>query len=144
MSEAQIKTFIQTTGKDCKPGSGTTCLKDSKFSTQNLKSLRGGCKPLSMSGNQTPWAIIDKTAKACGLSPEVILVTLPEGTVWTNQAKSAATWAKAMGSGCPDGSGCDAAQEVPKQIYYGADKLVSYKSSHRLLDMLTHSSPARP
>ena len=128
MSEAQIKTFIQTTGKDCKPGSGTTCLKDSKFSTQNLKSLRGGCKPLNMSGNQTPWAIIDKTAKACGLSPEVILVTLQKEQSGLTQAKSAATWAKAMGSGCPDGSGCDAAQGgFQKQIYYGADKLVSYK-----------------
>ncbi|WP_182141789.1 N-acetylmuramoyl-L-alanine amidase [Schaalia sp. JY-X169] len=128
MSEAQIKNFIQTTGKDCKPGSGTTCLKDTVFPTQNLKTLRGGCAALSMSGNQSPWTIIDKTAKACGLSPEVILVTLQKEQSGLTQPRSAASWAKAMGSGCPDGSGCDAAQGgFQKQIYYGADKLVSYK-----------------
>lgn len=128
MSEAQIKNFIQTTGKDCKPGSGTTCLKDTVFPTQNLKTLRGGCAALSMSGNQSPWTIIDKTAKACGLSPEVILVTLQKEQSGLTQPRSAASWAKAMGSGCPDSSGCDAAQGgFQKQVYYGADKLVSYK-----------------
>ena len=128
MTEAQIKSFIETTGKDCKAGSDTTCLKDTKFPTQNLTTLRGGCQPLNMSGNQSPWTIIDKTAKACGLSPEVILVTLQKEQSGLTQPRNAATWAKAMGSGCPDNSGCDAAQGgFQKQVYYGADKLVSYR-----------------
>ena len=128
MSESQIKAFIQDAGKDCKPGSGTTCLKDTKFSTQNLTTLRGGCKPIQMSGNQAPWTIIYKTAQACGINPQVLLVTLQKEQSGLAQPRSAATWAKAMGSGCPDGSGCDSAQGgFMKQIYYGADKLVSYK-----------------
>lgn len=128
MSEAQIRTFIQDVGKNCKPGNGTTCLKDTKFPTQNLSTLRGGCAPLKMSGNQAPWTIIHKTAQACGLNPQVILVTLQKEQSGLEQPKSAATWAKAMGSGCPDNSGCDPTQGgFMKQVYYGADKLVSYK-----------------
>lgn len=128
MTEAQIKTFIETQGKNCKAGSGTTCLKDTKFPTQNLKTLRGGCAPLNMSGTQAPWTIIHKTAQACGLNPQVILATLQKEQSGISQPKSAAVWAKAMGSGCPDGSGCDPAQGgFMKQVYYGADKLVSYR-----------------
>ncbi|WP_099331814.1 cell wall-binding repeat-containing protein [Actinomyces minihominis] len=128
MNTSEIKTFIETTGKDCKPGAGTTCLKDTTFSTVNLTTLRGGCKPLSLSGTQTPWTIISEAAKACGLNPQVILTTLQKEQSGLTQPKSAAVWAKAMGSGCPDGSGCDPAQGgFEKQVYYGADKLVSYR-----------------
>ena len=128
MTEAQIKAKIQEVGKDCKPGTGTTCLKDTTFPTVNLKTLRGGCKALNMSGNQAPWTIIKKTADACGLNPQVILTTLQKEQSGLTQAKSAATWAKAMGAGCPDNSGCDAKQGgFQKQVYYGADKLVSYR-----------------
>ena len=128
MTEAEIKTFIETQGSSCKPGPGTTCLKDTKFSTQNLTTLRGGCKPLNMSGDQSPWTIIKKTAEACDLNPQVILVTLQKEQSGLTQPKSAEVWAKAMGSGCPDGSGCDPAQGgFQKQVYYGADKLVSYQ-----------------
>lgn len=76
MSESEIKAFIQDTGKDCKPGSGSTCLKDTKSSTQNLTTLRSGCKPIRMSGSQTPWTIVHKTAQACGLNPRVLLAML--------------------------------------------------------------------
>lgn len=128
MTEAQIKTFIETEGKNCKPGNGTTCLKDTKFPTQNLTTLRGGCKPLNMSRNQAPWTIVHKTAQACELNPQVILATLQKEQSGLTQPRNSATWAKAMGSGCPDGSGCDPKQGgFMKQVYYGADKLVSYK-----------------
>ena len=128
MTEAEIKTFIETAGASCKPGSGTTCLKDSKFPTQSLTTLRGGCEPLSMSGNQAPWTIIHRTAHACGINPQVLLVMLQKEQSGLTQPRSDATWAKAMGSGCPDGSGCDPAQGgFMKQLYYGADKLVSYQ-----------------
>lgn len=128
MTEAQIKAAIEKQGSSCKPGSGTTCLKDTKFPTVNLTTLRGGCQPLNMSGSQAPWTIISKTAQACGLNPQVILTTLQKEQSGLTQPKSTATWAKAMGSGCPDGSGCDPAQGgFQKQVYYGADKLVSYK-----------------
>lgn len=128
MTEAQIKSLIQSVGKDCKPGSGTTCLKDTVFPTKNLTTLRGGCKPLTMSGNQAPWTIVSKTAQACGINPQVLLTTLQKEQSGLTQPKSADTWAKAMGSGCPDNSGCDASQGgFQKQVYYGADKLVSYR-----------------
>ena len=128
MTEAQIKAAIEKQGSACKPGSGTTCLKDTKFPTVNLTTLRGGCQPLNMSGSQAPWTIISKTAQACGLNPQVILTTLQKEQSGLTQPQSAATWAKAMGSACPDGKPCDPAQGgFQKQVYYGADKLVSYK-----------------
>lgn len=128
MSEAQIKDFIQKQGANCKPGSGTTCLKDTKFATTNLTTDRGACKPLTLTGNQAPWTIISKTASACGLNPQVILATLQKESSGVTQPKTQAQWAKAMGSGCPTGQSCDASQAgFAKQVYYGADKLASYR-----------------
>lgn len=130
MTENQIKTFIQTEGKDCKGNSsaGTTCLKDSTFPTQKLTTLRGGCQPLNLTGKQTPWKIISETSKACGLNPQVILVMIQKESSGIYQPRTASAWAKAMGNSCPTGQQCDASQAgFQKQVYYGADKLVSYK-----------------
>ena len=127
MTETQIKSFIQSAGANCTTGSGKTCLKDATFPTQKLTSLRGGCAPLDLTGRQAPWTIIAKTAQACGISPEVLLVTLQKESSGVAQPLSDESWAKSMGSACPDGQACDPAQAgFAKQIYYGADKLVSY------------------
>lgn len=130
MSESQINSFIVREGASCKSNSvsKTTCLKDSKFPTQNLVTDRGGCKPLKLSGNQTPAKIISETSKACGLNPQVILTMIQKESSGIYQAKTASGWAKVMGSACPTGQACDPAQAgFQKQVYYGADKLVSYK-----------------
>ncbi|MFZ1382248.1 MAG: hypothetical protein WAS54_05600 [Scrofimicrobium sp.] len=101
------------------------------FSTAKLNPIRvtsGGCSALNLTGDQRPWTIIDRAAKACGLNPQVILVTLQKEQSGLTQPKTDAVWAKAMGAGCPDNSGCDAAQAgFAKQIYYGAEKLATYK-----------------
>ncbi|MSS85416.1 hypothetical protein FYJ24_11810, partial [Actinomycetaceae bacterium WB03_NA08] len=128
MTEAQIKTFIEKEGASCKSGSGKNCLKDKKFPSANLKTLRGACKPLNLSGNQAPWTIIAKTASACGLNPQVILSTIQKESSAITQPLTDDQWTRAMGSGCPTGQSCDSAQAgFMKQVYYGADKLASYK-----------------
>ncbi|WRS30241.1 N-acetylmuramoyl-L-alanine amidase [Actinomycetaceae bacterium MB13-C1-2] len=131
MTESQIKSFIESAGASCKSSGSSKCLKDMTFPTSKLNPIRvktGGCSALNLSGSQRPWTIIDKTAKACGLNPQVILVTLQKEQSGLTQPKTDAVWAKAMGAGCPDGSGCDAAQAgFAKQVYYGAEKLATYK-----------------
>lgn len=131
MTEAQIKAFIESVGSSCTSSGSSKCLKDMTFSTAKLNPIRvksGGCSALNLTGNQRPWTIIDKAAKACGLNPQVILVTIQKEQSGLTQPKTDAVWAKAMGAGCPDNSGCDAAQAgFTKQIYYGAEKLATYK-----------------
>lgn len=128
MSEIAIRQFIQRENGSCRSTSNAQCIKDAVFPTQNLTTLRGACKPLNLKGNQPAWTIISRTAVACGLNPQVILATIQKESSGIYQPLTAAQWSKAMGSGCPDGSGCSAAQSgFTKQIYYGADKLASYR-----------------
>lgn len=128
MTEAQIQTFLNKEGASCKPGSGTSCLKDKKFPTKKLTTLRGGCKPFNLTGNQSAAKIISETSKSCDINPQVILATLQKEQSGITQPRTDATWAKAMGAGCPDGQPCDSTLGgFAQQIYYGADKLVSYR-----------------
>lgn len=128
MTEAQIQNFLNKVGVNCKNTGDRTCLKSTKFPTSKLTTQRGACKPLNLTGQQTAAKIIAETGKACGLNPQVILVNIQKESSGIYQPLSAAGWAKVMGSACPDGQPCDPAQAgFAKQIYYGTDKLASYR-----------------
>ncbi len=130
MTAAQIQTFLNTQGKDCKASGDKTCLKNTKFATKNLLTDRGGCKPLKLTGSQSAATIIAETAKACSINPQVILANIQKESSGIYQPLNAAGWAKVMGSGCPDGKPCDPAEAgFTQQIYYGTDKLASYRLS---------------
>lgn len=128
MTQTQIQTFLDTQGANCKNSGDRTCLKSATFPTARLTTLRGGCQPFTLTGKQSAARIIYATSQACGINPQVLLGTIQKEQSGITQAKTPTEWAKVMGSACPDGKPCDAAQAgFAKQVYYGADKLVSYR-----------------
>lgn len=132
MSEAEIKTFIETRGANCTSTSGATCLKDKTAASLSLKSKfdgKGyGCKPLTLAGGTKPWTAIKAVGDACGINPQVLLVFIQKESSGLSQALTSARWDKMMGMGCPDGKPCDTQYAgFTNQLYYSADALTSYR-----------------
>ncbi len=108
MSAADIQAFLDTKGANCSPASGNTCLKDYRQAT-TTRSADSYCKAYAGSGSESAAQIIAKVATACGINPQVLLVTLQkeQGLVTATAGKSAAVYQKALGFGCPDTAACD-------------------------------------
>ncbi len=130
MTESQIQKFLDEKGKDCKAGGGKSCIKDELFDTANIKPDRGGCAEFKMSGKQKAAKIISEVSKACKLNAQVILATIQKEQSAIERPTTPEAFRKVMGSGCPDTAPCDGAQAgFTRQVYFGADKLVSYKDT---------------
>ncbi|WP_442575038.1 hypothetical protein ACSBPH_14595 [Microbacterium sp. F51-2R] len=105
MTEAQIQTFLESKVRTCQ--SGYTCLKD-WYDTSRSTSADAMCGAYSGGYRERASAIIYKVAQACGINPQVILVTLQkeQGLVlhtWPSEWR----YTIAMGQGCPDTAACD-------------------------------------
>lgn len=132
MSEAEVKTFIQSKGANCKSSSSGTCLKDKTASSLSLKSKfdgKGyGCKPLTLPSGTKSWTAVKAVGDACGINPQVLLVFIQKESSGLTTALSNARWDKMMGMGCPDGQPCKTEYAgFTNQLYYGADALTSYR-----------------
>lgn len=133
MSEAQIRTFIETVGASCRTTATNKCLKDQSVGRLSLRSkfdgLGYGCKPLSLTASSSKsWTAVKAVADACGLNPEVLLVFIQKESSGFTRALTAARWDKMMGMGCPDNKPCDTQYAgFINQLYYGADALTSYR-----------------
>ncbi|MBZ4487088.1 hypothetical protein LQ938_04175 [Microbacterium sp. cx-55] len=105
MTEAQISDFLRQRVTSCQ--SGYTCLRDYQQDTVT----RAGdayCSTYDGAANESAARIIYKVAQACGLNPQVLLVTLQkEQSLVTNRAPSKDNFTIAMGQGCPDTAACD-------------------------------------
>jgi hypothetical protein len=78
------------------------------------------CTAITGKANQSAAQIIYDVAQACGISPQVILVTLQkEQGLITSTAPSSGAYRSAMGAGCPDTAACDS-------NYYGFFNQVHY------------------
>lgn len=101
MTASQIQVFLNSKVANCV--SGHTCLKDYRQDTPAKNPESGLCSALTAKSNQTASQIINDVAKACRISPKVILVILQkEGSLVTKTAPTSTDYAKAMGYGCPD------------------------------------------
>ncbi|QOX81562.1 hemagglutinin [Nanchangia anserum] len=106
---AQIQEFLDTWGTGCRPGS-QACLKD--YRTDSAPMPATASCPRQREGGRSLAAstIIWRTAQACGINPEVILVTLQkeQGLITASSSRlTGDAYAWAMGYGCPDGTNCD-------------------------------------
>lgn len=118
MSEDQIATFLRTRVPSCQ--SGYVCLKD--FS-QTTTSRPGDayCGPYEGAANEPSARIIAKVAQACGINPQVLLVTLQkEQGLVTHTWPSEWRYTIAMGQGCPDTAACDTRYYGFQNQVYGA------------------------
>ncbi|WP_263118992.1 hypothetical protein [Cellulomonas sp. RIT-PI-Y] len=125
MSAAQIQSFLDTKGANCVAATGNTCLKNFRQTTASRAADDRCTGAYTGASNETAAQIVAKVAAACGINPQVLLVTLQkeQGLVTATAGKSAAVYQKAMGYGCPDTAPCDT-------LYYGfANQL--YNAAHQ-------------
>ncbi|MGX1701257.1 FG-GAP repeat domain-containing protein [Microbacterium sp. NPDC055357] len=105
MTEAQIQSFLQSKVSSCV--AGYTCLKD-KYDTSRTTTADAMCGAYSGGVRERASRIIYKVAQACGINPQVILVTLQkEQGLVTHRDPSDWRYTIAMGQGCPDTAACD-------------------------------------
>ncbi|MEV7972692.1 hypothetical protein [Cellulomonas sp. NPDC089187] len=125
MSAAQVQSFLDSKGASCRPSAGNTCLKDFRQTTATRAADARCTGTYTGASNETAAQIIAKVAAACGINPQVLLVTLQkeQGLVTASAGKSAAVYQKAMGYGCPDTAPCDT-------LYYGFFNQV-YNAAHQ-------------
>ncbi|MFT3886921.1 MAG: hypothetical protein QM713_01975 [Arachnia sp.] len=132
MSESQIEDFILAKGKNCTSKADATCLKDIEpRETVTLTSDQkgNGCKAVTFTKGAPSWEVVDRVAKACSISPKVLLVTMQKEQSAVSSARKPATWNKLMGMGCPDGRACSSKYSgYERQLYYGADRLRAYRT----------------
>jgi hypothetical protein len=125
LSAAQVQTFLNQKGAACRPAAGSTCLKDFRQTTATRAADDRCTGRYAGATNETAAQIVAKVAVACGINPQVLLVTLQkeQGLVTATAGRSAAVYQKAMGYGCPDTAPCDA-------LYYGFFNQV-YNAAHQ-------------
>ncbi|MCH3974858.1 MAG: hemagglutinin [Bifidobacterium sp.] len=127
MSQAEVQSFIDEQGASC---SGTRCLKSMTFDTAN-RPADGLCSAYAGVKGESAAAIIDKSARACGLSQKVLLTMLQkEQQLVSASNPTAFQYKAAMGLNCPDDASCDPAYAGFFNQVYGAAKRYQYYRAH--------------
>jgi uncharacterized protein with LGFP repeats len=107
MSEAAIQSFLSAKVPSC--AVANACLKSYKETTRNIPADPMCKSPYKGGTSETAARIIYKVAQACGVNPQVLIVTLQkEQGLVTATNPSARQYRSATGYGCPDTAPCDA------------------------------------
>jgi hypothetical protein len=106
MDARAVQRFLESTA--CVPQRGVPCLEDYRETTPDKPDAGfGHCEQYRGGKNQRASEIIVGVAKACGISPEVLLVLLQkEQSLLTRPTASG--YERATGYACPDTADCDA------------------------------------
>ena len=127
MTAAQIQTFLNTRNPNCTPGSAA-CLKDYRATTSTMQAPY--CDTYLGAPNESAATMIHKSAKACGINPQVLLVKLQKEQALVTASGAGLTetrYKKALGYGCPDNAGCNASYAgLAQQLYYASSGLIRY------------------
>jgi len=129
MTAASVQSFLTAKGAACVPSAGNTCLKDYTYqppsSGPQTKSADSYCAAYTPAAGDNAGTLIAKVAVACGINPQVIVVTLQkeQGLVTAPRGGSSGTYQIAMGYGCPDSAACDTQ-------YYGFSNQL-YNAAHQ-------------
>lgn len=131
MNAASVQAFLDARGASCKPAAGSTCIKSYRESTPS-RAVTAMC-PGGYTGvpNERAADIIAKVSVACGINPQVLLVTLQkeQGLITSTAGKTAYTYSRALGFGCPDNVGgwCNPSYAgFANQVYSAANQLKRY------------------
>lgn len=104
MTVQDIQDFLDSRVSDCRaePG-GPPCLKDFVADTQAMPASAGRCEAIPARTAATAAEIIYDVSNACGINPEVLIVTLQkEQGIVTSTKPTEYMYRAAMGYGCPD------------------------------------------
>jgi len=125
MTAAQIQSFLNDKVPTCQ--SGYVCLKDYRETTWT-STANPMCSSYPGAANESAATIIDKVARACGVSQKVLLVMLQkEQGLVTHTWPSTWRYTAALGAGCPDTAACDSDYYgFYNQVRYGAYLLKRY------------------
>ncbi|WJL95079.1 cell wall-binding repeat-containing protein [Microbacterium sp. ET2] len=142
MTEAQIQAFLEQKVPRCE--SGYTCLKD-WYDTSRTTSADAMCGAYSGGARERASRIIYKVAQACGINPQVILVTLQkEQGLVTHVWPSEWRYTAAMGQGCPDTAACDSRYYgFFNQVYGAAWQLKRYANPPGTSQYFTWYAPGK-
>ncbi|GAB3806107.1 hypothetical protein GCM10028798_28710 [Humibacter antri] len=104
MTQPQVQRFLQN--RTCVPTDGSPCLADYRQDTPDEPMAYAHCAPYHGASSERASAIIVKVARACRISPKVLLVLLQkEQSLLTHP--SASGYRRATGYACPDTAACD-------------------------------------
>ena len=127
MSAAQVQAFLTSQNPNCQPGSAA-CLKDYRATTASMTAPY--CAPYVGAANESAATMLYKSAKACGINPQVLVVMLQkeQGLITASGASlTEQRYSKALGFGCPDFAGCKPEYAgLAQQFYYASSQLVRY------------------
>lgn len=135
LTEEQIAAFLVEKGAGCVRGQdGSACIKDARFNTQSFPASQWCPEPYQGGDNESAAAVIAKSARACKISPKVLLVLLQkeQGLIQTKNPTKRA-YERATGFACPDTAPCDPSKSgFAIQVYAAASRLQQYKAQpHR-------------
>ncbi|MGH1548657.1 hypothetical protein ACRAWB_05575 [Leifsonia poae] len=104
MTPGQIQDFLEE--RSCHPKDGVPCLADFRMNSPAQPASAERCAAMPARKKEAASSIIARVAKACTVSPRVLLVLLQkEQSLLT--APSASGYQKATGYACPDTAACD-------------------------------------
>ncbi|MFP3465224.1 hypothetical protein [Leifsonia sp. SIMBA_070] len=104
MTAGQIQTFLED--RSCHPTDSSPCLSDFRMNAPAQPASAERCTAMPSQRNERASSIIARVAKACTVSPRVLLVLLQkEQSLLT--APSASGYQRATGYACPDTAECD-------------------------------------
>ena len=129
MNAGEVQTFLSNRGASCVRGTdGSACLKDYRETTVTRAPTDRCPGGYVGAASESAATIITKVSAACGINPQVILVTLQkeQGLVTTTNP-TATRYRSAMGYGCPDSAACDSQYYgFFNQVYSAASQLRNY------------------
>lgn len=130
MSDTQIRAFLEQKGSQCTSGGSKTCLKDYIGSTPERAADEYCPNPVMAAVRDDVATIIYKVSAACNISAQWIIATLQKEQSLVTSARTASTFDKALGYGCPDGGSCDSSKAgLFNQIYSAARQMQKYRLS---------------
>ncbi|MGY2067548.1 hypothetical protein [Blastococcus sp. SYSU DS0619] len=131
MNAAQIQNFLDLKGRNCTAGS--MCLSRYGMATYTRNADSRCPRTYTGSAWESAASIISKVASACGINPQVLLVTLQkEMGLVTATSPTTKSYSRAMGYGCPDNTGgtCDATYNgFYNQVYMAARQFKNYQAT---------------
>ena len=125
MTPDEVQAFLVQKGTGC---SGDLCMKNYRVSTYTRTG--SNCATYGGGENERAGDIVWKVAQACGINPQVLLVTLQkEQGLITATSPTAAKYKIAMGYGCPDTAACDSSYYgFFNQVYMAAYQMRRYST----------------
>lgn len=127
MNAAQIQDFLTGKNPSCTPGQ-EACLKDYRKPTADMTAAY--CQPYVGSADESAAEMIYKSATACGVNPQVLIVMLQkeQGLVTAKGAQLTTTkYDQALGFRCPNTGQCEGQYAgFSNQLYSAASRLVQY------------------